>query len=272
MASDLFEHILIHSRLSRKKVLASDQRDGGGDMLSDKAGGAKELNEAQLGGLIDGLGGRPSDLLRKKEGAYTERGLTDESTRAEVIAAILAEPILLDKLQSGFFGDLLEVHVNGLSGGYDPDAPLHWRQRRELSGQNIMATGIFNETVRRYAGHEKSIMAHGKIFTGERVDAANGQKAPADVFESLGVIAELESGATAVYHVSSVAKLGPAFAFSFYGTKGSFKMEAGNALSPGGVWIAGEGDTEYQPLELAEHPRNGWQVEEDFVAAIRDGR
>jgi predicted dehydrogenase len=185
---------------------------------------------------------------------------------------LLAEPILLDKLQSGFFGDLLEVHVNGLSGGYDPDAPLHWRQRRELSGQNIMATGIFNETVRRYAGHEKSIMAHGKIFTGERVDAANGQKAPADVFESLGVIAELESGATAVYHVSSVAKLGPAFAFSFYGTKGSFKMEGGNALSPGGVWIAGEGDTEYQPLELAEHPRNGWQVEEDFVAAIRDGR
>jgi predicted dehydrogenase len=72
--------------------------------------------------------------------------------------------------------------------------------------------------------------------------------------------------------VSSVAKLGPAFAFSFYGTKGSFKMEGGNALSPGGVWIAGEGDTEYQPLELAEHPRNGWQVEEDFVAAIRDGR
>jgi arsenate reductase len=56
-----------------------------------------ELNEAQLGGLIDGLGGRPSDLLRKKEGAYTERGLTDESTRAEVIAAILAEPILLER-------------------------------------------------------------------------------------------------------------------------------------------------------------------------------
>ena len=185
---------------------------------------------------------------------------------------LLAEPILLDKLQSGFFGDLLEVHVNGLSGGYDPDAPLHWRQRRELSGQNIMATGIFNETVRRYAGHEKSIMAHGKIFTGERVDAANGQKAPADVFESLGVIAELESGATAVYHLSSVAKLGPTRAFSFYGTKGSFKMEGGNVLSPDGVWIAGEGDTEYQPLELAEHPRNGWQVEEDFVAAIRDGR
>ena len=88
----------------------------------------------------------------------------------------------------------------------------------------------------------------------------------------MGVVAELESGATAVYHLSSVARLGPAFAFAFYGTKGSFKLEAGTATSPGGVFIAGAGDDEYQPLDLPEHPRNGWQVEEDFVDSIRDGR
>ena len=185
---------------------------------------------------------------------------------------LVAEPILLDKLQSGFFGDLLEIHVNGLAGGYDPEAPLHWRQRRKLSGNNIMAMGIFNETVRRYAGHEKSILAHGKTFTTERVDAATGAKAPADVCESLGVVAELESGATAVYHLSSVARLGPQRGFAFYGTKGSFKMEAGMVASPGGVFIAGEGDDEYQALDLPEHPRNGWEVEEDFVAAIREGK
>ena len=33
-----------------------------------------------------------------------------------------------------------------------------------------------------------------------------------------------------------------------------------------------EGDDEYQPFDIPEHPRNGWQVEEDFVDAIRDGR
>ena len=56
-----------------------------------------ELSEIQLGGLIDALGGRPADLLRKKEPGYGERGLSDESTRAEVIAAILADPILLER-------------------------------------------------------------------------------------------------------------------------------------------------------------------------------
>ena len=135
-----------------------------------------------------------------------------------------------------------------------------------------MGMGIFNETVRRYAGHEKSVMANGKTFTAERIDEETGQKAAADVPESLGVIAELESGATAVYHLSSVARLGPNFSFAFYGTKGSFKMGEGDAVSAGGVSIAGAGDEDYQPLELPAHPRNGWQVEEDFVDAIRDGR
>lgn len=183
-----------------------------------------------------------------------------------------AEPLLLDKLHSGFFGDLLEIHFTGLSGGYDPDAPLHWRQRRDLSGNNIMVMGIGNETVRRYAGHEKAVLAHGKTFTTERLDEETGKSAPADVPESLGIVAEMESGATAVYHLSSVARLGPSFSFAFYGTKGSFKMDAGTPQTPGGIWIAGEGDDEYQPFDIPEHPRNGWQVEEDFVAAIRDGR
>ena len=45
---------------------------------------------------------------------------------------LLAEPILLDKLQSGFFGDLLEIHINGLSGGYAPEAPTQVDTTRPL--------------------------------------------------------------------------------------------------------------------------------------------
>ncbi|MGY8824246.1 MAG: Gfo/Idh/MocA family protein [Candidatus Latescibacterota bacterium] len=185
---------------------------------------------------------------------------------------LLAESILLEKLQDGFFGDIIEIEVRGLGGGYNADAPLHWRQRRDFSGQNIMALGIFNETVRRYVGHEKAVIAHGKIFTSERKDPDTGAQGTVDIPESLGVVAEMESGATAVYHVSSVARLGDSFTFEFYGTKGSFKMEGGTAMAAGKVWIAGEGDSEYQPLQLPEHPRNGWRVEEEFVDAIRDGK
>ena len=71
---------------------------------------------------------------------------------------LAAEPLLLKMLEDDFFGDLIEVEVRGLWGVYNPDTPLHWRQRRDFSGQNIMTLGILNETVRRYAGHEKHVL------------------------------------------------------------------------------------------------------------------
>ena len=47
----------------------------------------EKLSEEQLGKLVDGLA-RPSNLLRKKEPGYQERGLSEASTRADVIAAV----------------------------------------------------------------------------------------------------------------------------------------------------------------------------------------
>ena len=185
---------------------------------------------------------------------------------------LAAEPLLLKMLEDDFFGDLIEVEVRGLGGVYNPDTPLHWRQRRDFSGQNIMTLGILNETVRRYAGHEKHVLANSATFTAERVDLESGSVRPVDVPDSLGVLAELENGAQAVYHLSSVARLGDGSTFEFYGTKGSFKMEGGSAIEPGRVWIAGSDDASYRPLEVPELPRNAWRVEEDFIDAILQGR
>jgi predicted dehydrogenase len=168
--------------------------------------------------------------------------------------------------REGFFGEFLEIHLRGMGGGYDPQAPLHWRQRRDLSGNNIMAMGIINETVRRYAGHEKAVMAYGRVFTAERLDTETGEKCPADVPESLGIVAEMECGATAVYHLSTVAHLGAGGAFEFYGTRGSFKLENGAA------WVASRDDKAFRKLEVPQEKQGGWRVERDFVEAIREGR
>ena len=55
------------------------------------------LTEEQITGLIDALGKEPAAILRKKEDAYSARGLNDSSNRTDVIAAIVAEPILLER-------------------------------------------------------------------------------------------------------------------------------------------------------------------------------
>lgn len=201
------------------------------------------------------------------------RSMYEASTGSQKVAMVVPaplflehEPALLELLSDGFFGDLLEVHVSALSGGYDPSAPIHWRQCREYSGNNVLLLGIVNETVRRYAGHEVSVQAEAQTFTTERFDPESGRRRPVDVPESLGVIARLKGGATGVYHLSSVARFGRGPELELYGTRGSARLCAGEA------WIGGEGDQEMRRLEVPPERRGGWQVEQDFIDAIRNGK
>ena len=175
-----------------------------------------------------------------------------------------SEPTLLEMIANGEFGDWLEIHVSALSGDWNPGAPIHWRQRRELSGDNIMSMGILNETVRRYAGHDRSLTALGTTFVGERADA-DGATATVDVPDSIGIVSELESGATAVYHISSVAGRGRGGSIEMHGTKGAFRLEQD-------VAYVALGAAEFAELEVAPEKKWGWDVEADFVNAIRDGK
>jgi predicted dehydrogenase len=175
-----------------------------------------------------------------------------------------SEPTLREMVAEGDFGDWLEIHVSALSGDWSPQTPIHWRQRRELSGDNIMSMGILNETVRRYAGHDRALTAHGHTFVGERPDAEGGTAA-VDVPDSLGIVSQLESGATVVYHLSSVASHGRGGAIEMHGTKGAFRLEEGKA------YVA-LGDADFAELEVAAGKEWGWTVEADFVDSIRDGK
>lgn len=199
------------------------------------------------------------------------RQMHDASQQSDRVSMIVPAPVylesektLLKMIADGIFGDFLEININALGGLYDPKAPIHWRQRRDLSGNNIMALGIFNETVRRYVGHDRSLIAHAATFTTQRLDD-EGRSRAVDVPESLAVAAALESGATAVYHISSVARLGAGAAIEMHGTEGAFKLQNGAA------WIAGDGDSEFRQLAVRDEDRGGWRVEADFVDAIRDG-
>lgn len=52
---------------------------------------------SEISALIDKLGIRAHDLLRSKEKEYTEASLSSESSRDEIIEAIAANPILLER-------------------------------------------------------------------------------------------------------------------------------------------------------------------------------
>ena len=68
------------------------------------------------------------------------RRMYEASLASDKIAMIVpgqmdpeSEAATLELIADGYFGDWLEIRVSSLAGGYDPKAPLHWRQRRDLS-------------------------------------------------------------------------------------------------------------------------------------------
>jgi arsenate reductase len=56
-----------------------------------------ELGEAELKELVQKLGVAPGAILRRKEAAYAEAGLSDDSSLEQVVKAIREAPILLER-------------------------------------------------------------------------------------------------------------------------------------------------------------------------------
>ena len=53
--------------------------------------------KSELKDIIHKLGIKASDLLRKKESAYHDSGLSEDSTDEEIIDAMLENPILIER-------------------------------------------------------------------------------------------------------------------------------------------------------------------------------
>ena len=167
----------------------------------------------------------------------------------------------------GTLGQVREVHVNVLgAGSLNPSTPLHWRERREYSGTNIMTMGLYIEALHRWLGPTRRVLADGAIWVTERTDPETGTPHPIDVPDSLGVLAVMESGARMDYRVSANTHA-PAGAngVSIYGSKGTLHWQAGDRMT-----IAPLGG-EPQALEPDPGTASEWRVEADFVDSIRLG-
>ncbi len=172
-------------------------------------------------------------------------------------------------IASGYLGQVREVYVRGLSASAaDATAPLHWRQRSDLSGLNVLALGILNETVQRWFGMAESVLAQTSCFHPRRVDPATGQLQDADVPDSVSVIARQRTGANCVYHVSGVAYHAGGMHIEAYGSHGTLCYDLAADEITGGKPT----DNWLETVPIPPEEAGGWQVEEDFIAAIRDGR
>ncbi|MDP7177234.1 MAG: Gfo/Idh/MocA family oxidoreductase [Verrucomicrobiota bacterium] len=189
-----------------------------------------------------------------------------------LVAQVVPSPITLFAdatiqrlIAEGYLGQLLAVESRIRGGFLDSGSPMHWRQNSELSGNNILAMGIYYEAVMRWVGRATNVMARAKTFTTQRFNET-GEPQPVEVPEHLDVVVDLECSAQLHLQQSAVTALLEDDAFYLFGSEGVLRL-TGDRLFGGR-----RGDSQFTEISVADGERGEWRVEVDFVAAIRGER
>jgi len=171
-------------------------------------------------------------------------------------------------ISEGYLGNLLAIEARSIGGQFiNLDGPLLWRHDMDLSGLNIMYMGIWYEAIMRWVGEATRVTAMGQTYVKTRKNAA-GMLRPVRIPEHLDLIAEMACGAQMHMQCSTVTGLVGSLDATLYGDQGTLRIDAtdyDNNLLFGGR----RGDEALQPLDIPAEERSTWQVEADFVKAIR---
>ncbi|HJY80535.1 MAG TPA: Gfo/Idh/MocA family oxidoreductase [Candidatus Binatia bacterium] len=199
--------------------------------------------------------------------------LEKSQAHANLITQIVPSPFTLrvdrtiqDLIADGYVGDLYAMTVRGITPGFtNPEAPLHWRQRQDLSGFNILTMGIWYEAVMRWVGPASRVFARTRVYTPQRRDPETGTMGTVDVPDHVDIVADLACGAQATYEFSAVCGLAPASGAWLFGSKGTLHYDQASDKLFGGR----QGEKALQEITVAPEKAGRWRVEEEFVGAIR---
>lgn len=165
-------------------------------------------------------------------------------------------------LADGFIGTPLHFAFRDLNAAFaDPAAPPHWRQRKEISGDNTMAFGIYLETLSWWLGFPEQIAAQARVVTPKRDGYA------VEIPEILHVTGRWPGGVLGSLEWSAVARHAPDTTLELYGSEGTLVYN----FTQDKIYGAGPGDDKLRELPVPEGERGHWTVEEDFLAAVKAG-
>ena len=170
---------------------------------------------------------------------------------------------------SGYLGTLREVHTHSLNDQLaDRETPMGWRQLTRYSGFNMLTLGILYESVGRWVPPVNRVMAYATKIILQRFDPEQGRPAKVGTPDSVQVLTTQEDGSCGVYRLSGVVWHENSMGVALYGSQGTLIYD----LLRDEIRGAKRSEPELRPLPIPEEMRGGWQVEADFIAAIRGER
>ncbi len=163
-------------------------------------------------------------------------------------------------LAENYLGRPQHIRLQSFTDAYlNADAPAHWRQRIEISGLNVLALGIYVEVLQRWLGDITGVFARGKVLHPVR------QGYEVIVPDLLTVLCRFASGAEGVLEFSGINALNEGDRLEVYGEAGTMMYDFGNdSIRAGKV-----GDVDLHAVEIAPELEGEWQVEDDFLAAVK---
>ena len=206
-----------------------------------------------------------------------EKMLAVSEAHPDLVSQIVPSPFTLnfDKtisrmIEDGELGLLYELiceFSNGILA--DPRAAFSWRLDHELSGVNTLFSGIMHEAVLRWVKTDPEwVIADGLISTMARKDPASEELKTVLIPDNLSVMARYPQGFKATYLFSGISASVQRSEVRIAGTAGALWLD----LSANKLYFSATDSNEYTEVEIAEEDRDDWNVEQDFVDSIRDGK
>ena len=163
-------------------------------------------------------------------------------------------------------GEIRGVSVVSLSGGNLATGPATWRERIELSGIQILTVGIYAETLNAWVGEYATLSATTSTPIGQKTDDA-GKPYSIQIPQIVSVHGRLQNGALVAEHHSGVAGAAGQDDLTIFGSKGTIRVD----VSTSEIFFAKLGE-DLAPMNLSADELDDWQVEEDFIGAVRAAR
>ncbi|MGC2617651.1 MAG: Gfo/Idh/MocA family oxidoreductase [Acidobacteriaceae bacterium] len=169
-------------------------------------------------------------------------------------------------LRERAIGRIYHFHLRSLSAPWaDPAAPAHWRQRTELSGNNILSVGIYGEVLGRFFGDPVSLCASGRVFIPQR------QGYELRVPDAVSVLGDWPDQILGTLEWSGVAHNGGHDRLEIFGSDCTLTYDFVTDEIFLGRSPNSSKDSSPASLQVPAAFTHEWTVEQDFIRAVHDG-
>jgi predicted dehydrogenase len=177
------------------------------------------------------------------------------------------EPYVRQVLGAGELGRITAVQVISVGGSNLDRDSVHWRERLDLSGNQMLLVGLMAEHLNAWVGPYAELGAQlATPIATKRGEA--GADVTIGIPQIVTISGRLASGALAVEHHSGVAtdKTSGQLELTIWGLDGTLRYCMDEVLL---MARAGE---ELKPVDVPSDLHRPWQVELDFITAVRAAR